>query len=295
MRQVSIITACRKGVLCGTLGLAATLALGTTLLAARLVRAEQNDTIYTLERTYKAGDIDRYKIDFSALLSSPAIGDNVNVSMKLLMKETTQEVKSDGNAILFVEFESAFINLGDNQNDISAFLPTLTQTRSKTGAIVETKTKGATEGPAAVLGQLIQSITDGERGLHPPKPVKIGDTWKIEEKTAKPGESSSMTTGTAQLTGMETVNGVKTMTVKAVTDTVITNIPKAKGGDVANQDLPKEVRIHSDVTGNLDGATGKIARTVGTLTGDGGPTFKIKVDMKVSLVTGKAASAPEKK
>lgn len=244
----------------------------TGVLAVR--SAAQETTTYTLTRTYKSGDVDHYKIVFHTVVNGPQTGGMpVDVMLNMLMRETTKEVKTDGSGILEDKFEEANAKFGDNEMDAASFLPVVTQTRSKAGQVLDTKSEGG-NGPFASGGTQILMIFAQQGGLYAPAPVKAGDTWKVE--LANPENKETKTTGTGTLVGKDKVGTTDVLKIKLVTDT--------KASVTTPENGKQDVKLHFEGVGSMDPATGRVLRMTATIDSDAGANGKQKADVTLSLV-----------
>ncbi len=232
---------------------------------------------YTIQRKYKAGDVDRYNIavDVSGAQS---------VTLGLLLKNTIKDVKADGGATILGEFEKATATLGGGDQEITGLLPTLTQTFSATGKLTDLKTEGGN--PAITQTgflNIVKSVLDV--AVYPPTPIKPGDTWEYH---ADASQADQKVKGTATFVGLETVDGTPTYKIKTLTDGAAT-APNPANGDKVN------IKTHAEGTQNLDVVTGKLVKVQTSVSSkvDGGVgDFAIKFTM--ALVTADAAKSGDK-
>jgi hypothetical protein len=266
---------------------------------------KKDEKTYTLVRTFKAKDVNHYKLNLNTSINSPQLGGNIDIVMTMLMKETTKEVKDNGSAVLMSEFDSANVKFGDNEQDMTALMPSVTSTVDKTGRILDTKIEGGnpmfTQGPGANMFKNISPQT-----YFPPKAVKVGDTWKIDSSADAPDKDDKSkdkeknkavqkTTGTATLVGVETINGLQTLKIKMATDSESTLENPMNPGEKL------DIKAHTEGVSNVDMASGKLVKLTSTSTSEGGPQGKMKVDLMFALVTDdkakkddKATAAPDK-
>ncbi len=253
----------------------------------RALRLQADDTTaYTFERTYKAGDVDRYRMVIKSTVNSQLTGNkDVDVLLSILMKETTKELKPDGGAVLQDDLEQAYAKIGDQEMDATSLLPGhVVQTRDKQGRIVESKIEG---GASADNGNQMQMFAQQGMTFYPPKPVKVGESWKISTEASNPAQKGLKVVGTATLVGTETLNGVKTLKVKAVTDTTGPAPAPAVAGGTG------DLKVHFDGVGNIDPASGKLVHMTGTADGVVGPLGASKMQLTLDLL--KADENVEKK
>jgi hypothetical protein len=254
----------RKSLAWSALTLTPILLTGAVLLAAHpaaSMRWQAPDTnVYTLNRTYKSGDVDRYRLVTSGTFNGAETGGkNIDVLLSILMKETTKEVKPDGTALLLYDIEQAYAKTGDEERDMTAFLPGhLVQTRDKQGRILSDKVEGA--GGQAGTGAGPEMFPLMAMAFYPPKPVKIGETWKINIESPSPQMKGVKSVGSGTLVGPETLDGVKTLKVKAVTDII--------GSTEAANTTQGSIKLHYEGVGNIDPTNGKLIHMSGTTNGN---------------------------
>ena len=270
----------------GALLLTPVLLGGTVFLLAARVHADdakKEDTAYTITRKYKKGEVDHYRLNIALTVG------NMPITLNMLMKETTKEVKDNGNANVTDEFDEANAKIGDNESDIAALLPTLVQTRDKMGLALDTKLEGGsplfTSGPSAKMFNNLQ-----QSGFYPDKPVKVGDTWKIAfGDKAKDGQK---TTGTATFVAMETIDGTPTLKIKTSTD-VEGTFENPMTGEKS------DVKTHAEGISNIDPVTGKALKvkvtTEGLGSAAGGQPGKGEFTMLLVKPDAKDKDAKDKK
>jgi hypothetical protein len=265
------------------------LATGALTLASyhahALYRQAADTTEYTLKRVFKEGDVDRYKLAVHTTINAPQAGGEVNIDLTLTMKETTKEVKPDGAVKLVEEFEEAhgkFTSpMGEQEADLKRMMPKITQIRDKKGA-VDVKTEGGNAMLSGQIAGMIENMARAEIASLPSKAVKVGESWKIESNPEVEKATGGKTTGDVTLISTETIDGIKTLKLKAVTDTEV----KEQGGG----------KMRGEVVSNVDARTGKAVRLTSKADGEVGGN-KISATVEARLVTGddKKAGAAEKK
>jgi hypothetical protein len=232
-------------------------------------------TEHTLKRTFKKGDIDRYKLVFEAMVPSPTGSGETKIFLTMVIKETTKEIKPDGTIVLSNTADSANLKLGDIDQDITPMMPGVTQIRDKQGRLTEVKVDNAESSPLApMMGGFMQMVLGAQAAFYPSKPVKVGDTWKIEPGP-QPREKNVTSDGKATLVSKESVDKVETFKVKIIQDT-----------QVAGKD-PK--KIHFEGTGNVEPVAGKLLRVTAQIEGDM-EQFK-KANFTITRVTGEEKAA----
>jgi len=196
-----------------------------------------DDTAYTIQRTYRAGDVNRYRIHMVSTTSDPQMGgkDHV-VKNDMIVRETVKSVDPDGTVTILDEFECAGSSIDNMDVDLTESMPKVTQTRNSQGDLQVKVQGGDTRFTDPVLQMMLQ-IARGQDVI-PTKPVKVGTSWRF---TADAG-TKDKTTGTVLLESVEGINGVKALKLKRVADT--------SGGEAA-------AGIHEEITTLLDALTGK--------------------------------------
>lgn len=236
--------------------------------------AKHDDKEYTIARTFKAKDVNHYKMSVTTSIDNPQFG-NIDVVATMVYKETTKEVKDNGSAVLTSEFDSASVNVAGMDRDIASSLPTITTTVDKQGHVLDTKMEG---GDPSVTQQMSMGALGnmGQQSFFPGKPIKVGDIWKIDSPAKD--KKSAKVTGTATLIGTDTINGILTLKIKTVTDSEISMENPTKAGEMLN------VKAHAEGVTNIDVATGKMVKMTMSSTGDSGALGKSKSDITVTLV-----------
>ena len=238
--------------------------------------AKHDDKAYTLARTFKAKEVNRYKMGITTNIDSPQIG-NIDVIVTVIFRETTKEIKDNGNAVLLNEFDSASAKFGEMEKDLTASLPTITTTIDKLGHVLDTKVEG---GDPMMTQQMTTGMMGGmgQQGYFPAKPVKVGDTWKIEVPAKD--KNSAKVTGVATFLGTDMLNGMQTYKVKMVTDSESTMDNPQNPGETLT------IKMHSNGVTSYDALSGKMVKVTLTSTSEGTPLGKSKSDMSITLVTG---------
>jgi hypothetical protein len=295
-RYVNWISGSRRGAQAGRLASVATLAIAAALQlgAAPAISAQQADTnAYTIQRTYKAGDVDRYKIELSGAISGMEATGQTGVmrfKMSLVNKETTKSVNADGTAVVKSEVETALAKLGDQELDASSYIPVTTMTRDRRGRVLSMKAEGGAAGPFGPGGDPGQMLSNSAINFYPAAPVKVGDTWKVQPPTGT--QKASLFAGgegTATFVAVEIVGGVRTARIKSLTDAVIKPMlaPEASGVDPSQ--LPKQIKVHFEGVGNVDLDTGKLVKLTGVvdfeITTDKGSSGKNRIELTSLLDT----------
>lgn len=288
-----------------TLSFAPTVLAGLLALPASLASAQQTPTTppqtpaadaatYTLIRVFKAGDADRYRLKVH-VTGTDSQSANQDVKLDFRFRENVKEIKPDGSRLLTDVFDKAVAQINGLEQDVTAFMPTLTRTIDKKGQPVSVTVEGGLDQLNVQLTPMFESMGKAQAEFYPQQPVKVGDTWKVDQ--SDPKEPAEKTTGTATLVGLETVGGVPSLKIKIVTDT------KTKAPDPASTSGAKvDITIHFDGTCNLDPKTGKLVKLSGTglrtLVGAQTSNGKTTIETELALVTGpdddKADSAKPK-
>jgi hypothetical protein len=245
---------------------------------AALPRNPADDTVYTLERVYAKGEVDRYNVKMEVHSDGKSLNGATKVLIALVLKEQTKEVKPDGSAVLNDIFEEGSADMGGSITDIVSFLPAITQTRDKQSRILETKSEGGALGTSdmtdRIAGQLMY--------FYPSKPIKVGDTWDIDASDTKAG-AVAKTKGKGTLVAVEALNGAQTAKIKVVTDA------DGEAEDPTNHNKVK-ISVHFDGVGNMDIKTGKMVQMTGKNTFKGGPLTDNQFEWKLKTGGDKDAA-----
>jgi hypothetical protein len=229
-------------------------AFAALAIAGSIVRA---DDTYTIKRTFKAGETDRYK----TTLDIEAAG-GMKLQIAFATTEKTLELKDDGSMVRSITVESADLLLNGQAMPMPGFKPaTIKSSFDKDGKPIKE------EGEAGQFRQMIsmtRPIAEADR------PLKIGEEWKTEVPTVKDGTKKLNVTVT--LVGLEprseTVSA-DAFKIKTVADGVV---PGPEGD--------QKVRIESVSLVARD--TGTALRVEGTVTGVSIPQFgDAKIGFKV--------------
>lgn len=248
----------------------------------------QDAKTYTLVRTYKAKDVSKYKYNITTNVNSPQLGGAVDLVLNMALRETVKDVKENGSTVLLTEFDSASVKIGPGAQDmdISSFLPTITTTVDKSGKVVDVVMDGGnpmfTSGPGSGMFKSLQ-----QQNFFPTKPIKVGETWKIELDSKD--KAGVKTTGTATFLSVESLSGIQTAKVKMVTDSETTT---------ENPDTPNKlvtVKSHSEGVANYDIATGRVVKMTSTSTSDNATLGKTEIKVELVPNDKKADTKTEEK
>jgi hypothetical protein len=210
-----------------------------------------DDTTYTVRRTYKMGEVDRYRLTLAMATIDPQSGKkNPIARYELLVRETVSEVAPDGAVTLVDEFERASLSADNSEGDITPMMPKVTQTRNANGSL-QYKLEGGDARLANLIVQMIVQIARVQYDIMPPKPSRIGASWRFTSTD----NGNSKTIRSVNLEAMESINGVKTLKLKRVSDT--------SGDDAA-------AGTHDEVTAFVDVKTGKMIKMTSASTSSTG-------------------------
>jgi predicted RNA-binding protein with TRAM domain len=202
--------------------------------------AAPEDTVTVNKRVFKVGEVSRYKLDVKATIDGK---EAATVSLKF--KVTTKSAKPNGEFTIVNQIESATSVSDGKEQDISAFMPTVTVSRDKSGKL-SNKSEGGNPQAAEQIASLLQALATINEAYIPKDPVKVGDKWKILINTPGPGGSgATKAEGEATFADTETVLGTKSVKLKVVTDIVTEN---------------SEDKTHSVSTMNIDPVSGKLLK-----------------------------------
>lgn len=138
------------------------------------VRPVHADDTYLVKRTFKAGEVDRYK----TTLDIEAAG-GMKLQLSFATTEKTREIKDDGAMVRSITVESADIVVNGQTMPMPGFkATTITGTFDKDGK------PSKEEGDAGQFRQLLsmtRPMAEADRAL------KLGEEWKTEVPTNKDG------------------------------------------------------------------------------------------------------------
>ena len=239
------------------------LSLCVLLMAAPAAYAQ--DT-YTIKRTYKAGETDKYRIALQMEGESPM--GPLNLEMTMDMVETTKQVNEDGTVVVEMRMDSGTIKFNDQEMSMPGAGETVRMTIDKTGRVV--KTEGGTAGRGGNLNGLV-NLT--RVATWPDRPLRVGETWTFEI----PLENNSQ----AKVKGSFTVVGPEKRSDQIKVDTlkvkIATEIPiPAPQGD--------PVTIKMDSVVYVEPSTGKVVKAEGSGSGQLGPIGQAKMKFTRVLV-----------
>lgn len=238
------------------------LTLSAVTVSTLAARFRRDEALISVKRAYKMGDMDRYKLAFSAKLNVPMTGE-LELKMNATLKETTKESKADGSALLQSVVEQANLKIGDQESEVTSFLSPFFQKVDKQGKVVEIKMEGGENQLGQRLGDIFQQVFQMEGAFYPPKAVKTGETWKLDATKIKQPDGTQEVTGSATYVGKETVKKVETLKIKLIRDTSFTS-------DKAQLNS----KTHFEGYGNIDPKDGKFVKITGAIEGSTGPLKK---------------------
>ncbi|NLH99629.1 MAG: hypothetical protein GX446_09085 [Chthonomonadales bacterium] len=212
---------------------------------------------YTVKRTFKAGEVDRYKTNIQ--IESDA---GMKVEIVFETTEKTVEMKADGAMVRSITVDRAEMLLNGQTMAMPGFQPaTITSTFDKDGKPVKE------EGQA---GQFRQFLSMTRPTSEAQKPLKVGEDWKTEVPTNKDGTKKLDVTVT--LVGLEPKSdslAAESYKIKTVAD-----------GVVEGQDGDQKIRVESTSFVRRD--NGAPLRIEGTVTGiKAAPLGAAEVSFKV--------------
>jgi hypothetical protein len=235
----------------------------TALLLPAPARAQ--DT-YTIKRTYKAGETDRYRIKLQMEGESPM--GPLNLEMTMDMIETTKQVNEDGTVVLEMKMDSGVIKFNDQEMSMPGAGETVRMTVDQTGRVLKT------EGGAAGRGGNLNGLVNLTRvATWPDRPLRVGETWTFEI----PLENNAQ----AKVKGSFTVVGPEKKSDQIKVDTlkvkIATEIPIP-----APQGEPSKIKLDTMVY--VEPATGKVMKAEGSGSGQLGPLGQAKMNFTRVLV-----------
>jgi len=259
--------------------MAAALFSGAALLAAvvNLAAAQTSDRdakpVEVVRQKFAMGDESRYKLDLK--LNVRGANGGQAVIAKMQFKQTCSDVKPTGAHTLTDVFEAAGLKMAStpeaavaaDEMDMLASLPVVTLVTDAAGA-ASISFQGGTDHGNADLGGILQQFAASSEAFRPPRPVKVGDKWKLAYANANKLIGAGKIDGDAELLGTEAVGTVKTLKIHI------------KAGDPPTGDPPKP---GFEGIVNLDPATGRVVK----LTQKGSGEFaggSASVELTITLV-----------
>ena len=222
------------------------------------------DKAYTMHRVFKKGDITRNKMKMTMTMHNPQGGDDVNIVMSYLMKESVNHVGDDGSDSISIDYEKATVSVMGMDQDLTSMMPKFTISHDKDGKIT-TKTEGGSTQAAQAIGD-VGDIGKMMENAYPKKPLKIGDTWDNETKVpGRNGAEDTTVKTSVKLVSLDTIDGVKVFKLETKSD--------SEGGST----------LHQLSTIFIEMATGKLVKmtTKGDIEVAG---QNMKMDMTMSMV-----------
>lgn len=231
-------------------GLAFTFA--ASFLAARSVAASAQS--YSLKRTYKAGESDRYRTVITMETENP--NGTMTVEFTIVTTENVKDVKPDGSATVETKVDNASMLVKDKVNTASRELndsSVVTTTIDSAGKETKREVLGdngqpGQPGPAFMMLGLVRAAAI------PPRSMKAGEDYKYDIPPAD--AKSSRRAGTVTVVGVEKAASTGADALKVRCSTVVTS-PDPAG--------EKKLTIASTVL--LDPATGKTLEVEGSGSG----------------------------
>ena len=187
--------------------------IGGTSDVGAAQRPAENGTTYDFQRHYQTGEIDRYKGEIVLTTNSPQTGGNDRViHYTFVVRETVKSSAPDGSLTLVIEYEQAAASIDGENIDYTAKMPRITEVRDNQGRFRIT-TEGGKDPNARMMVQLIAKADEAAVAGMPGKPMKVGETWKLD--APNPNMKWS---GLAGLESVESLNGARALKVNYRTD-----------------------------------------------------------------------------
>ncbi len=203
---------------------------------------------YTIKRSFKAGEVDRYKNTFEVEAAN-----GMKLQVVFMTTEKTNEIKADGTMVRSITVDAAEIVVNGQSMPMPNFRTvTMTATLDKDGKPVKEEGEG---------GQFRQMLSMTRPPAEADRPLKVGEEWKTEVPTNKDGTKKLNVVVT--LVGLENKSDtvpVDTYKVKTVAEGVV----ESPQGD-------QRVKLESVSLVARD--TGKPFKSEGTITGLTLPQF----------------------
>ncbi len=236
---------------------------------------------YLIQRVFKAGDIDRYKMKMDITIKSPQAGgaDQV-IKMNMLMKETVKSVSDAGLVTVIDEYPKAEVGFNGQTMDIAEQVPKITITKDASGHITA-KADGSNENANKQFEQIAKSMFVQQANSMPKKPVKVGDSW-TPDTTAASETVGQKITATLKLDALEMIGQIKVLKLVGITDTSAT----AAG--------TPETKVHGESTTYLDAKTFKLVKL--TMKGSGiaaGNNMQTAMTVEPATADDEKGAAPQ--
>ncbi len=245
---------------------------------AQQTAAPTPDKTYTIQRQFKAGDVDYYKMKMTQKINGAISGgQDLEIKLNLVMKETTKAVGDNGQVTVVDEYTKAAASIGGQDQDLLPMMPKLTIKKDQAGQI-DVTAEGEQDLVVQQISTLAKTMMQSQAAVIPKNAVKVGDSWTA----VIPGPTADANTATKiriKLDGVEMLGSVSTLRLKTSTDT--------SGGPQS------DTQMHGEATMYLDVASGKLVKM--TTKADG--TAKgAKISTELNLEKGEPEDAkPVKK
>jgi hypothetical protein len=218
------------------------------------------DDGFVLKRTYRAGDVERFKTTLNIQSGAEAGAQPVKLEVTIIGTESVKEVRADGSTVLETKMEKSIVNVGGQERENPGSGEVITTIINKEGQIVPAKTTGSAGG-----GNTSQMLAFTRGFAFPDKPMRAGDEHKFESKSMDGDKTTQTVKGVLTVVGLEKRG--KELPADAVKVKVLVDatIPGPEGTEAQN--------IHVDGHSWIEPGEGKSVMTAGKVTGFRIPTL----------------------
>ena len=218
--------------------------------------ADAQDT-YNLKRTFKAGEIDRYKTTMDIEAAS-----GMKLQITFTTTEKTEEIKEDGSMVRSITVETGELSVGGQTMAMPGFQrATMKATFDKDGKVVKEEGQG---------GQFRQMLSMTRPMVEAGRPLKIGEEWKTQLPTNQDG--------TKKLDVTVTLVALEPKSDKVPVDSY--KVKTVAEGPIETPQGDAKVRMEAVTLTARE--NGKLVRSEGTITGLTLPQFgEAKISFKV--------------
>jgi hypothetical protein len=260
------------------------LALLALPLAGSLRAAAQDAAGYTVKRAFTVGETHDYDITVKTKVGDTGLGvNNLDVTLKLKVKETVKETRPDGSTQLVYAIPEQKMTTATGpkptdtqETDLRLQLPDIVQVVSKAGRTTSVNFENNDAILAQNLASMVRVMLRTEDLFFPTAAVKVGDSWKVDDSYRGSDGKPVTWKGTANAVSVETVNGEQALKIHVVADE--SGVP--------------DVTPHIDADANIRITDGRVLKVNGTVN-DVSPQVK-KLTLTLAEATADAAAPAAK-
>jgi hypothetical protein len=170
-------------------------ALALALLSPAIANADDKEV--AIERTFRAGQIERAKVVIRFTVSG------MDGEIEETVRSTVKEVKKNGDVVTVNLLEKGRLSVAGQEQEMPEGAPA-TEIRTKAGRLVELQAEDAPQSPLSpAVSKLMANIGVA---LLPEKPVKPGSAWTTEfDNPAAPNKKATVK---GELLGREKIGDV---------------------------------------------------------------------------------------